>query len=221
MSAASGSSTWAVVLRRELRDLWIGGKALILVLLHTVLLGAYSFLLASNAEINLLPRVEMISEIVKASITVGLFICLIIGAVTNNLSMMHRLIYAELRQTEMPFYIAFFVLSGASLHLDALAHVGMLGMAYLFARPVGKYLGSVFASRRYGGDAQLGSNLGMALLPQAGVAIGMSLIVSEQNPDFGRIVSTVILSSVIVYESVGPFLAKFALARAGELHPED
>jgi len=80
MSAATASPTWAIVLRRELRDLWIGGKALYLVLLHTVLLGAYSFLLASNAEVNLLPRVEMISEIVKASITVGLFICLIIGA---------------------------------------------------------------------------------------------------------------------------------------------
>ncbi|MGD8866754.1 MAG: ABC transporter permease subunit [Gemmatimonadales bacterium] len=80
MSAAAVSPVWAVVFRREMRDLWIGGKALILVLLHTVLLGGYSFLLASNAEVNLLPRVEMISEIVKATITVGLFICLIIGA---------------------------------------------------------------------------------------------------------------------------------------------
>ncbi len=69
-------------MRKELRDLWVGGKALILIFLHTVLLGVYSFLLASNAEVNILPRVEMISEIVKASLAVGLFICLIIGADT-------------------------------------------------------------------------------------------------------------------------------------------
>ncbi len=79
-TSAAASPTWAVVFRRELRDLWVGGKALYLVLLHSVLLGVYSFLLASNAEVNLLPRVEVISEIVKASIAVGLFICLIIGA---------------------------------------------------------------------------------------------------------------------------------------------
>ncbi len=79
-SSATASPTWAVVFWKELRDIWIGGKALYLILLHTFLLGIYSFLLASNAEVNLLPRVEMISEIVKASLAVGLFICLIIGA---------------------------------------------------------------------------------------------------------------------------------------------
>lgn len=65
---------------RELRDLWIGGKALYLILIYTLLLGAYSFLLASNAEVQLLPRKEMVLEMVKASIAVCLFISLIIGA---------------------------------------------------------------------------------------------------------------------------------------------
>ena len=150
-----------------------------------------------------------------------LLVCLIIGAVTNNLSMMHRLIYAELRQTEMPFYIAFFVLSGASLHLDALSGLGLLGLAYLVARPIGKYLGIAWASRRYNADPVVRKHLGLALLPQAGVAIGMALLVSEHLPAFGHAVSTVILSSVIVYESVGPYLTKLSLARAGDLHPED
>jgi Kef-type K+ transport system membrane component KefB len=150
-----------------------------------------------------------------------LLICLIIGAVTNNLSLMHRLVYAELRQTEMPFYIAFFVLSGASLHLDALAHLGLLGLAYLLARPVGKLAGSYLAALRFGASDAVRRHLGIALLPQAGVAIGLAITVSANHPDVGRIVSTVILSSVIVYEGVGPFLTKWALARARELHPED
>ena len=76
----SGSSVPWVILSRELRDLWIGGKALHLILIYSVLLGAYSFLLASNAEVQLLPRKEMVLEMVKASIAVCLFISLLIGA---------------------------------------------------------------------------------------------------------------------------------------------
>jgi Kef-type K+ transport system membrane component KefB len=150
-----------------------------------------------------------------------LLVCLIIGAVTNNMSMMHRLVYAELRQTEMPFYIAFFVLSGASLHVDALSHLGLLGLAYLVARPLGKAAGSYLAARKSGADPVVRRYLGPALLPQAGVAIGMAMTVMEARPDIGQIISTVILSSVIVYETVGPYVTKLALTRAGEVHPED
>jgi ABC-type transport system involved in multi-copper enzyme maturation permease subunit len=74
------SPTWWVMFSRELRDLWIGGKALHLILIYTILLGIYAFLLASNAEVNLMPLKEMVLEMVKASIAVGLFISLIIGA---------------------------------------------------------------------------------------------------------------------------------------------
>jgi ABC-2 type transport system permease protein len=69
-----------VVFSRDLRDLWIGGKALYLILIYSVMLGLYSFLLASNAEVQLLPRTEMVTEMVKASIAVALFIGLLIGA---------------------------------------------------------------------------------------------------------------------------------------------
>lgn len=74
--------TWRIVCARELRDLWIGGKALTLMLIYTVLLGVYAYLFASNAELSLLPLDEVVLEIVKASIVVGLFICLTIGADT-------------------------------------------------------------------------------------------------------------------------------------------
>ncbi|MBD3169654.1 MAG: hypothetical protein GF307_09250, partial [candidate division Zixibacteria bacterium] len=146
-----------------------------------------------------------------------LIICLIIGAITNNLSMMHRLIYAELRQTEMPFYIAFFVLSGASLHLGALSHLGLLGLGYLVMRPVGKYIGSYWAGMRFGAEKRVYKNIGLGLLPQAGVAIGLALDVTERHPEIGIAISTVILSSVVIYEGVGPFLTKVALGKAGEI----
>lgn len=150
-----------------------------------------------------------------------LLVCLIIGAVTNNMSMMHRLVYAELRQTEMPFYIAFFVLSGASLHLGSLQHLGLLGLGYLVARPLGKMLGSRFAAARFGAVDSVRDYLGLGLFPQAGVAIGMVLTVSQTYPDMGQVIGTVILSSVIVYEGFGPYLTKLALVRGKEVHPED
>ncbi len=150
-----------------------------------------------------------------------LMVCLIIGAVTNNLSMMHRLVYAELRQTEMPFYIAFFVLSGASLHLSELSSLGALGAAYLIARPVGKWIGAHFTCKQYNISPQVTNNLGMTLLPQAGVAIGMVITVSESHPELGTIIGTVVLSSVIVYEGIGPFLTRLAIVRAGETHLQE
>jgi Kef-type K+ transport system membrane component KefB len=146
-----------------------------------------------------------------------LMVCLIIGAVTNNLSMMHRLVYAELRQTEMPFYIAFFVLSGASLQLDSLANLGLLGGAYLIVRPLGKAAGAYFVGKRCGAAKTVVSNLGMALVPQAGVAIGMVIAASEALPATGQMIGAVVLSSVIIYEGVGPFLTRLALARSGEI----
>ena len=73
-------STWWVVFTRELRDLWIGGKALYLILIYTVLLGIYAYLFASNEELQLLPLKVMVLEIVKASVAVGMFITLIIAA---------------------------------------------------------------------------------------------------------------------------------------------
>lgn len=150
-----------------------------------------------------------------------LMVCLIIGAVTNNLSMMHRLVYAELRQTEMPFYIAFFVLSGASLHLNSLSHLGLLGAAYLLARPVGKAIGVHLAGKKFGAAASVTHNLGLALLPQAGVAIGMVMSVSESHPDMGRVLATVVLSSIIIYEGVGPLFTRLSLSRAGEIHLQE
>src|SRR5262245_63861366 len=71
------STSWWVVCRRETRDLWVGGKALYLILIYSLLLGGYSYLLASNADTLLLPVPEMIQEMVRHSIAIAAFICLV------------------------------------------------------------------------------------------------------------------------------------------------
>ncbi len=80
MSTSGAAPVWRIVLWRELRDQWIGGKALTMILIYTILLGIYAYLFASNSELNLLPLKQMVLEIVKAAVFVGLFICLIVGA---------------------------------------------------------------------------------------------------------------------------------------------
>lgn len=79
-ASPSVSPTWWIVCSRELRDLWVGGKALSMILIYTVLLGIYAYLFASNSELQLLPLKQMVLEIVKAAVFVGLFVCLIVGA---------------------------------------------------------------------------------------------------------------------------------------------
>lgn len=74
------SPVWRIVFWRELRDQWLGGKALAMILIYTILLGIYAYLFASNSELQLLPLKQMVLEIVKAAVFVGLFICLVVGA---------------------------------------------------------------------------------------------------------------------------------------------
>jgi len=79
-NASAASPSWWIVCRRETRDLWVGGKALYLILIYSLLLGGYSYLLASNADTLLLPVPEMIQEMVRHSIAIAVFICLVVAA---------------------------------------------------------------------------------------------------------------------------------------------
>lgn len=78
--SSGAAPTWRIVCARELRDHWIGGKALAMILIYAILLGIYAYLFASNSELQLLPVNQVVLEIVKAAVFVGLFICLVIGA---------------------------------------------------------------------------------------------------------------------------------------------
>ena len=76
----AGAPTWWVVFAREMSEQWLGGRALILILIYTGLLGVYSWLMATNSELNLLPLRQMVFEMVKASIAMSMCICMIIAA---------------------------------------------------------------------------------------------------------------------------------------------
>ncbi len=146
-----------------------------------------------------------------------LFATLIMGAVTTNLSLMHRLVYIELRQIEQPLYIAFFVLAGASLHLDLLPGLGLAGIIYLVTRVIGKVAGVYWVSRRKAFSKSIRDYLGLGMLVQAGVAIGLISLLNDRNPEVAAIVTPIILATVLIYETVGPPIIRWILYKAGDV----
>jgi Kef-type K+ transport system membrane component KefB len=148
-----------------------------------------------------------------------LFATLVMGAVTTNLSLMHRLVYIELRQVEQPLYIAFFVLAGAALHLEFLPALGLAGLTYLASRVGGKILGIYWIARKQGLADSIRKYLGLGMLVQAGVAIGLVDIVRKSDPELGELITPIILSTIVIYETVGPPVIRYILIKAGDAAP--
>lgn len=138
------------------------------------------------------------------------------GIVISNMGSVDRR-YQELISTiTPPIFIAFFVLSGADLNLGGLKAAGLIGFAYVIARVLGKFFGAMASTKLTGFSKEVQNNLGLTLVPQAGVAIGLSLIAEKIIPEpHGSMIRTIILAGTICYELIGPIVAKIALKRAG------
>lgn len=121
----------------------------------------------------------------------------------------------------VPVLILFFVISGAELELSVFKSlpVVLIGIVYILSRSVGKYFGAGISARMTKCSPNIVKFLGITLLPQAGVALGMAIKAIELGPD-GAIVRNITLFAVLIYELVGPFLTKIALTKAGEIKEE-
>jgi len=120
----------------------------------------------------------------------------------------------------MPLNILFFVISGAELDLQVIAQplILLVGVVYVIARSAGKYYGAMASCRLSKQNRLITDNLGITLLPQAGVALGMAMTASAMAD--GAMIRNVVLFAVLLYELIGPTLTKGALLRAGEIKPE-
>ena len=114
----------------------------------------------------------------------------------------------------------FFLVSGAELDLAVLPAVGLIGVIYLIARSLGKYFGAYLGAVMVKADPNIKKYLGITLLPQAGVAIGLAQIAMTDLPAYGAQIRAVVLCATLVYELVGPLLTKMALQAAGEIRKE-
>lgn len=147
----------------------------------------------------------------------SLLLCMSIGAAVVNLRSDAETILEGAERWTTPLFMLFFVISGAELDLTVLTSVGLLGLIYIVSRSIGKYLGAYLGARIVKSEPSIQRYLGLTLLPQAGVAIGMAQIVMSKLPEYGAQIRAVVLCATLIYELVGPVLTRIALVKSGEI----
>ena len=149
-----------------------------------------------------------------------LLVCMMTGTVFCNICSTSEELMNRVDGWTMPLNILFFVISGAELDLQVLIQpvTLLVGVVYIIARSAGKYFGSSMSCALTKQSKPIADNLGITLLPQAGVALGMALTAASL-PD-GALTRNVVLFAVLIYELVGPALTKRSLLAVGEIRPE-
>ncbi|MBK1726463.1 cation:proton antiporter [Halorhodospira neutriphila] len=145
-----------------------------------------------------------------------LLTAMVVGATIVNLAAHYERPFAEIQYIEWPFMILFFLLAGASLHLGELAQIGLIGGAYVLARALGLILGAYAGGRISGAPARVRRWMGLAIMPQAGVALGMALVAANAFPALQERIVTLVVGSTVLFELLGPVLTRTALVRSGE-----
>ena len=150
----------------------------------------------------------------------SLLVCMMLGTIFCNICDFSEELMDRVDRWTAPLFVLFFVLSGAELELSVFtkAVYVLIGVAYILSRSAGKYTGAMLSAKFAGCDENIVKYLGVTLLPQAGVALGMAL--KAQVLADGMLISNITLFAVLVYELIGPMLTKIALTKAGDINPE-
>lgn len=161
-------------------------------------------------------------EVPGSDVKIGfsyLLVCMMLGTIFCNLSEFSEDIMERVKRWTAPLYVLFFVISGAELNITVFKDgtVVLVGILYILARSAGKYLGARWSAQATKCPSTTCKYLGITLLPQAGVALGMSVTVAAGLENEGAIIRNIVLFAVLIYELVGPVLTKKALTAAGEI----
>ena len=151
----------------------------------------------------------------------SLLVCMMLGTVFCNVCDFSEEIMGKTDRWTAPLFILFFVLSGAELELSVLGDAAIvgIGLAYIITRSLGKYLGAFISAKAVHCEPLIQHYLGITLLPQAGVALGMSVTVAQTLGTGGQMVRNIVLFGVLIYELVGPTLTRIALTKSGDITP--
>ena len=164
------------------------------------------------------------TEFTIGTVKVGfssLLVCMMLGTVFCNVCDFSEEIMGKTDRWTAPLFILFFVLSGAELELNVLGDAAIvgIGLAYIITRSLGKYLGAFISAKAVHCEPLIQHYLGITLLPQAGVALGMSVTVAQTLGAGGQMVRNIVLFGVLIYELVGPTLTRIALTKSGDITP--
>ena len=162
-------------------------------------------------------------EIKIGSVTIGfssLLVCMMLGTVFCNLCPLSEEIMSKADRWTSPLYAAFFVISGAGLELGVFKDglIVLIGLVYIITRSLGKYFGAHYSAKLMKCEPAICKYLGITLLPQAGVALGMCVTARSLGTE-GDLIRNITLFAILIYELVGPMLTKMALQKAGEIQP--
>lgn len=212
-----------------------GGSGAALLALHElgggvllgVLLGAPMALLTGRLRAGEPTRLEALGFVLLCAGLATTFevsylmAAIVMGAVVANVARHHEVAFDEIEHVGTPFLVAFFLLAGSSLDVASLAGGGALLAAYVAARVVGRIAGAQVGFALAREPAATRRWMGVALLPQAGVALGLALAVIERFPQHAEPVLNTVIAATVVFELVGPPLTRLALTRMGEARAPD
>lgn len=150
----------------------------------------------------------------------SLLACMMLSTVYVNMSHHTDKIYEPLERMTPPIYMMFFIISGASLDVTVMASVGVVGVVYVVGRVIGKALGAALGARLSKAPKVVSRWLGLTLIPQEGVAIGLATSAGRSLPEYAAKIQTIVLCGVVIYELIGPIITKTALKKAGEITEE-
>ena len=151
----------------------------------------------------------------------SLLVCMMLGTIFCNICPLSHDLMENTDKWTSPLFALFFVISGAELELGVFTEgaIVLIGVVYIVFRSLGKYFGTFVSAKMVNCEPSICKYLGITLLPQAGVALGMCAIAAEQLPGQGALIRNITLFAVLIYELVGPLLTRQALTKAGDIKP--
>jgi Kef-type K+ transport system membrane component KefB len=165
--------------------------------------------------------------LITAGLSVFLDVSLILACMTMGLMIVNlypqdnKPVFEHIKSISLPVYILFFVIAGVNLHIGLLVSIGAVGLVYIICRTFGLISGSYLSALVSKADPVIRNNIGLGILSQAGVAIGLSLIASNKlaeigHPEMGSVIVTTVAATTVVFEIIGPLSARFAIMKSGE-----
>jgi len=187
----------------------------------------FAFILRRLIEREELIAVTLTAILVTAGLSLLLEVSLILSCMAMGMVVINvypkdnRPVFDHIKSISLPIYILFFIMAGINLHLGLLLTIGALGTVYIICRSIGLIGGSYLGALASKADPVIRDNIGLGILSQAGVAIGLALLASHKLaslglPEVGTLIVTTVAATTVIFEIIGPLSARFAITRSGE-----